>query len=357
MKKKVASKTKNIDNLSEIYSPPLIMKRVAINGFGRIGRAAARIIIDHYSEQLELVAINDPAPTETTAHLFKFDSNYGTFDQDIEITNEGGKELLVVGGKKIHSFSTREIKELPWGDLGIDIVLECTGVFRTVKTCQPHIDQGAKKVLLSAPAKGDGFRTIVLGVNDDDLKADDTFVSNASCTTNCLAPVAKVLEDTFGIESGLMTTIHAYTNDQNVLDVGHKDLRRARAAGVNMIPTSTGAAKSVGLVIPELKGKLNGLAVRVPTPTVSLVDLVVKLKKSATAEEVNKALEAASNENPGVIGYETRPLVSKDYQCDPRSTIVDASETMAIGDMVKVLSWYDNEWGYSCRYVDLACMM
>ena len=333
------------------------MKRVAINGFGRIGRAAARIILDHHADDLELVAINDPAPTETTAHLFKFDSNYGTFNQDIEIVHEGEKEFLMVGEKKISSFSTRNISELPWGELDIDIVMECTGVFRTKEKCQPHLDQGAKKVLLSAPAKDDNFRTIVLGVNDDDLKDDDKFVSNASCTTNCLAPVAKVLHDTFGIKSGLMTTIHAYTNDQNVLDVGHKDLRRARAAGLSMIPTSTGAAKAVGIVIPELKGKLTGLAVRVPTPTVSLVDLVVKLDKKVTAEEVNKALEQASNENPALIGYETRPLVSKDFQCDSRSTIVDASETMVIDDMVKVLSWYDNEWGYSCRYVDLACMM
>lgn len=333
------------------------MKRVAINGFGRIGRAAARIILDYHEDDLELVAINDPAPTKTTAHLFKFDSNYGTFEQNIEITNEGKNEFLLVGGKKIHSFSTRDIKDLPWGDLNIDIVLECTGVFRTKEKCQPHLDQGAKKVLLSAPAKDDNFRTIVLGVNDEALKDDDQFVSNASCTTNCLAPVAKVLHDNFTIKSGLMTTIHAYTNDQNVLDVGHKDLRRARAAGVNMIPTSTGAAKAVGIVIPDLKGKMTGLAIRVPTPTVSLVDLVVKLDKKVTAEEVNKALEQASNENPALIGYETRPLVSKDFQCDSRSTIVDASETMVVDDMVKVLSWYDNEWGYSCRYVDLACMM
>ena len=333
------------------------MKRVAINGFGRIGRAAARIILDYHSDELELVAINDPSPTETTAHLFKFDSNYGTFDQDIEIKSEGSNEYLIVGDKKIRSLSTRNISDLPWGDLKVDIVLECTGVFRTKDTCQAHLDQGAGKVLLSAPAKDDGFRTIVLGVNDEELQDDDKFVSNASCTTNCLAPVAKVLNDNFGIEGGLMTTIHAYTNDQNVLDVGHKDLRRARAAGVNMIPTSTGAAKAVGIVIPELKGKMTGLAVRVPTPTVSLVDLVVKLKKPATAEEVNAALEAASNENPAVLGYETRPLVSKDYQCDSRSSIVDASETMVMGDMVKVLSWYDNEWGYSCRYIDLALMM
>lgn len=333
------------------------MKRVAINGFGRIGRAAARIILDHHADDLELVAINDPSPTKTTAHLFQFDSNYGTFGQDVEISQEGEQEFLVVGENKIHSFSTRNITDLPWGDLNVDIVLECTGVFRTAEKCQAHIDQGAGKVLLSAPAKDDNFRTIVLGVNDDDLKDSDKFVSNASCTTNCLAPVAKVLNDNFTIKSGLMTTIHAYTNDQNVLDVGHSDLRRARAAGLSMIPTSTGAAKAVGLVIPEVKGKMTGLAVRVPTPTVSLVDLVVKLDKKVTAEDVNKALEAASNENPAIIGYETRPLVSKDFQCDSRSTIVDASETMVIDDMVKVLSWYDNEWGYSCRYVDLACMM
>jgi glyceraldehyde 3-phosphate dehydrogenase len=235
--------------------------------------------------------------------------------------------------------------------------MECTGVFCTKEKCQAHLDQGAKKVLLSAPAKDEGFKTIVLGVNEDDLKADDKFVSNASCTTNCLAPVAKVLHDNFGIVTGLMTTIHAYTNDQNVLDVGHKDLRRARAAGLSMIPTSTGAAKAVGLVIPELKGKMTGLAVRVPTPTVSLVDLVVKVTKKVTVEDVNKALEAASNENPALLGYETRPLVSKDFQGDSRSSIVDASETMVIGDMVKVLAWYDNEWGYSCRYVDLARLM
>lgn len=335
----------------------IIMKRVAINGFGRIGRAAARIILEQHAGELELVAINDPSPTETTAHLFKYDSNYGTFAEDIEISSEGESEFLLVGDKKIHSFSTRNITDLPWGDLEIDIVMECTGVFRTQEKCQPHLDQGAKKVLLSAPAKSEGFRTIVMGVNEDELQDDDKFVSNASCTTNCLAPVAKVLEDNFGIASGLMTTIHAYTNDQNVLDVGHSDLRRARAAGLNMIPTSTGAAKAVGIVIPELKGKLTGLAVRVPTPTVSLVDLVVKLKKPASAEEINATLEAASNENPGVLGYETRPLVSKDFQMDSRSSIVDASETMVIDDMVKVLTWYDNEWGYSCRFVDLARMM
>jgi glyceraldehyde 3-phosphate dehydrogenase len=267
---------------------------------------------------------------------------------------EGKNEFLQVGEKKIRSLATREISDLPWKDLEIDIVLECTGVFRTQETCQQHLDQGAKKVLLSAPAKSEGFKTIVLGVNDDDLKDSDRFVSNASCTTNCLAPVAKVLHDNFTIQSGLMTTIHAYTNDQRILDVGHKDLRRARAGAVNMIPTSTGAAKAVGIVIPTLKGKLTGLAVRVPTPVVSLVDLVVKLEKKATVEEINAIFEKESEKNPKIFGYETRPCVSKDFQCDGRSTIVDAAETMVIDDMVKVLTWYDNEWGYTCRLLELA---
>lgn len=332
-------------------------KRVAINGFGRIGRAAARIILETKFDELELVAINDPAPTTTTAHLLQFDSNFGKFDKKVEIVNEGNDEYLIVGDAKIHSFSTREIAELPWGDLNIDIVLECTGVFRTQETCQKHIDQGAKKVLLSAPPKSDGFKVIVIGVNDKELKDSDKFVSNASCTTNCLAPVTKVLHDNFTIKSGLMTTIHSYTNDQRVLDVGHKDLRRARAAAINIIPTTTGAAKAVGLVVPELAGKLTGLAIRVPTPTVSLVDLTVKLDKKVAAEEVNAVFKAESEKNPRIFGFETRPCVSKDFQCDSRSTIVDAGQTMVIDDMVKVMSWYDNEWGYSCRYVDLATMM
>ncbi len=332
-------------------------KRVAINGFGRIGRAVARIILENYSDKLDLVAINDPSPTTTTAHLLKFDSNFGTFKQDIEITNEGDKEYLLVGKEKIRSFTTREISDLPWGELNIDIVLECTGVFRTKESCQKHIDQGAKKVLLSAPPKSDGFKVIVLGVNDEELKKDDIFVSNASCTTNCLAPIVKVLHENFAIKSGLMTTIHSYTNDQRILDVGHKDLRRARAGALNMIPTTTGAAKAVGIVIPEMAGKLTGIAVRVPTPTVSIVDLTVKLEKKVTAEEVNAVFEAESKKNPRIFGFETRPCVSKDFQCDSRSTIVDADQTMVIDDMLKVMSWYDNEWGYSCRYVDLATMM
>ncbi|NCP66778.1 type I glyceraldehyde-3-phosphate dehydrogenase [bacterium] len=328
-------------------------KRVAINGFGRIGRAAARIILADHRDTLELVAINDPSPSEQTALLFQFDSNFGRLGKEVSVVEEEGKEFLQVGDDRIRSFGSRSITELPWKELEIDVVLECTGVFRTVETAQPHIDQGAKKVVLSAPAKGDGFSTFVIGVNCDSITGKETLLSCASCTTNCLAPVAKVLNDSFGIEAGLMTTIHSYTNDQRILDVGHSDLRRARAAALNIIPTSTGAAKAVALVIPELKGKMTGTSVRVPTPTVSLVDLTVQVKKRATAEEVNAALKAASDKMPHILGFETRPLVSSDYKQDSRSSIVDAAETMVMGDLVKVLAWYDNEWGYSSRLVEL----
>lgn len=329
-------------------------KRVAINGFGRIGRAAARIILTEYADQLDLVAINDPSKPELTAHLMKYDTNFGTLEGEVKI--EG--DFIFVKGEKIRKFQTRNISDLTWGELDVDVVLECTGVFRTEESCQPHLDQGAKKVLLSAPCKSEGFRTIVMGVNDEELKDTDLMVSNASCTTNCLAPVVKVLNESFGIEKGMMTTIHSYTNDQRILDVGHSDLRRARAAAVNIIPTSTGAAKSVGLVYPEMKGLINGISVRVPTPTVSVTDFVATLKKDVTAEEVNAALKAAADKMPNVMGFETAPLVSSDYIGDSRSTIVDASETMVIGDnMVKVLAWYDNEWGYSCRLVELATKM
>ena len=327
--------------------------KVAINGFGRIGRAAARLILTTYKDKLDLVAINDPSDRQLTAHLFKYDSNYGTFSEDVSIDGE----FFVVGGERVRSFTTRNIEDLPWGDLGVDIVLECTGVFRTAETCQRHLDQGAKKVLLSAPAKSDGFRTIVLGVNDEELQDSDVLVSNASCTTNCLAPVVKVLDEHFGIQSGLMTTIHAYTNDQRILDVGHKDLRRARSAGQSMIPTTTGAAKAVGLVYPKLKGKLNGGAVRVPTPTVSLVDLTVTVDKATTKEEVNAIFAECEKKNPDIFGLSTAPLVSKDFQGDGRSSIVDADQTLAIDNTIKVMSWYDNEWGYTRRLLDLACMM
>lgn len=327
-------------------------KRIAINGFGRIGRAAARLVIAH--PDLELIAINDPSPIEQMAHLFQFDTNYGRFEGTVSIEKNN---TLQINKQKVQCFSSREINTLPWKELKIDIVMECTGVFCSAEDCNKHIAQGAKKVILSAPAKSDGFATIVIGANEGILTGKETLVSNASCTTNCLAPVAKVIHDTFEIESGLMTTTHAYTNDQRILDVGHKDLRRARAAAENVIPTSTGAAKAVGLVLPELKGKLNGLAIRIPVPTVSLVDLVVKVRKPATVETVNAALKKAAEKNPHILGFEERPLVSSDFIKDTRSSIVDAAETMVMGDLVKVIAWYDNEWGYSCRFVELTAML
>ena len=324
--------------------------RIAINGFGRIGRCALRIALKN--PDLEVIAVNDPSPAEQSLLLFQFDSNYGPYPGQASLKEDN--QVLSVDGQDIRLFASREISELPWGDLDIDVVLECTGVFRTAETAGKHLEQGAKKVLLSAPAKDDQFTSIVLGVNEDILTGKETLISNASCTTNCLAPVAKVLDENFGIECGLMTTIHSYTNDQRILDVGHKDLRRARAAALNMIPTSTGAAKAVGLVLPQLEGKLNGISVRVPTPTVSLVDLTVKVKKSATAEEINAAMKDFSESRPEILGYEERPLVSMDFKGDARSSIFDPAETKVIGDLVKVLAWYDNEWGYSCRLVELA---
>ncbi len=324
--------------------------RVAINGFGRIGRAVARIILKDYADTMELIAINDPSPTAMTAHLFEFDTNYGRFSIPVEVESDN---LLKVGGIKIKKFTTRNIVDLPWRDLKIDVVLECTGVFRTKDSVSEHLKMGAKKVIISAPGKDDGFKTIVLGVNDEIIKGDETLFSNASCTTNCLAPVAKVLDEEFEIKSGLITTIHAYTSSQNVLDVGHKDFRRARAAAENMIPTSTGAAKAVGIVLPQLNGKLNGLAIRVPLPTVSIVDLVFKAGKEVSVELVNAALKKASDKMPHILGFETKPLVSKDFQGDSRSSIVDADQTMVIDDLVKVMAWYDNEWGYSARLVEL----
>ena len=331
------------------------MKKIAINGFGRIGRSAARIILARPELELELVAINDPSPAEQTAHLFQFDSNFGPLSERVSLEKDG--QILKVGAHKILNFSTRNIAELNWRKLGIDAVLECTGVFRTAEAAAQHLESGAKKVLLSAPAKSDGFATVVLGVNEEILNGDETLISAASCTTNCLAPVAKVLDETLGIESGLMTTVHSYTNDQRILDVGHSDLRRARAAAQNIIPTSTGAAKAVGLVLPHLAGRLNGTSLRVPTPTVSLVDLVAKVRTQTSAEEVNKILKSASDKNPEILGFESRPCVSTDFKMDARSSIVDAAETMVSGDLVKVLSWYDNEWGYSNRLVELAAQV
>ena len=325
--------------------------RVAINGFGRIGRNAFKIALEKYPNELEFVAINDLTDAATLAHLLKYDSCYGRFNGTVE-AKEGA---IVVNGKEIKILAERDPENLPWKDMGVDIVMECTGIFRDKEKAMKHIKAGAKKVVISAPAKNEDI-TIVMGVDEDKYDpANHNIISNASCTTNCLAPFAKVLHEEFGIKRGLMTTVHSYTNDQKILDLPHKDLRRARAAAESIIPTTTGAAKAVALVLPELKGKLNGFAMRVPTPTVSVVDLVAEIEKDATAEEINAAFKAAA-EGPmkGILGYEEEPLVSIDYRQDPRSSIVDALSTMVMeGNMVKVVSWYDNEWGYSNRLVDL----
>jgi len=330
--------------------------RIGINGFGRIGRQVLKAMLEQQEDTLEVVAINDLFPTETNAHLFKYDSNYGVFDGAVEVVDGN----LVIDGKIIKVFAERDPGNLPWADLGVEIVVESTGIFRdTSKNPGPqtHIEKGgAKKVIISAPAKGEDL-TVVIGVNDDWYNpVEHHILSNASCTTNCLAPPAKVVNDNLGIVRGLMTTIHAYTNDQKILDVAHSDLRRARAAALNLIPTTTGAAKAIALVIPELKGKFDGYAIRVPTPTVSIVDAVVEVEKATTAEEVNALFKAAA-EGPmkGIFGYEPRPLVSMDFKGDPRSSILDAALTKVLdGNMIKFVSWYDNEWGYSCRTVDLA---
>jgi len=327
--------------------------KVAINGFGRIGRAVARIIVQRQGE-LELVAINDLADAKSLAHLFKYDTVMGKWDGTVE----AGDGELVINGKSIKVLAVRNPAELPWKDMGVKIAVESTGIFRTAESPKggyaDHIKAGAEKVLLTVPAKDDIDATIVLGVNDDTLTADAKCVSNASCTTNCLAPVAKVLNDSFGIEQGVMTTIHAYTNDQRVADMIHSDLRRARAAGVNMIPTSTGAAKAIGKVVPALAGKLDGMAIRVPIPVGSVVDLVVNVKKDVTVDAVNAAIKAAA-EGPmkGILVYCNEPIVSSDIVNDPASSTFDSLCIMVIGKTVKTISWYDNEWGYSNRSVDI----
>ena len=323
------------------------MKKVAINGFGRIGRLAFRRML-HRSD-LTVVAINDLTDVGTLAHLLKFDSIHGRFDGTVEV--DGGN--LKINGNVVHISAERNPADLPWGQHGIDIVVESTGVFASKDGAAKHIEAGAKKVVISAPAKGD-LKTIVLGVNDDILTADDSIVSNASCTTNCLAPMAKVLNDSFGLEHGLITTIHAYTADQRLQDAPHKDLRRARAAALSMIPTSTGAAKAVGLVLPSLAGKLDGLAVRVPTPTGSITDLTATLSQNVTAEQVNNAMQAAANgAMNGVLEYYADPLVSVDIVGNPHSCIFDSGLTVAMGNTVKVFGWYDNEAGYATRVADL----
>lgn len=330
-------------------------RKIAINGFGRIGRVAYRIIED--DPDVEIVAINDLTDPNTLAHLLEFDSVHRKFKG--EVTVKDGS--IIVDGRTIHTSAERDPANLPWKKLGVDLVLECTGVFRSKERAQGHVQAGARSVLISAPAKGGTVdKTIVLGVNDGDLDPEtDRFVSNGSCTTNCLAPVVKVIDDQFGVEHGVMTTIHSYTNDQRLLDLPHSDLRRARAAAMSMIPTSTGAAKAIGLVLPHLKGKLDGISVRVPTPNVSLVDVVLQTRDAVTAEAANKALtDAANGALSGILAVEHRPLVSSDYIGSPYSSVVDAENTKVMGDrLLKVLSWYDNEWGFSCRMVDLGRKM
>jgi len=328
--------------------------KIAINGFGRIGRNVFKIAMER--DNVEIVALNDLTDPGTLAHLLKYDSTYGVYNKVVEAKNDS----IIVDGKEIKIFAERNPVDLPWGSLGVDVVVESTGVFRTAEGpkggYKDHIKAGAGKVILTVPAKDSIDQTIVLGVNDDILDLTKESFSNASCTTNCLSPVAKVLNDSFGIESGLMTTIHAYTNDQVILDMPHSDLRRARSCALSIIPTTTGAAAAVGKVIPELDGKLNGMAMRVPTPTGSIVDLVVKLKNDATVEEINAVMKkAADGPMKGILQYTEDPIVSRDVQGNPHSSIFDALSTMKQGEgFVKILSWYDNEMGYSTRVVDLA---
>ena len=326
--------------------------KVGLNGFGRIGRAVLRLAQTEFGDDIEIVALNARANTETLVHLFKYDSCYGKFNGEASVV---GENVMEVNGKEIKIFRCNDPEDIPWGELGVDIVVESTGIFKDREKASKHIKAGANKVIITAPGKNEDV-TIVMGVNEEDYDpANHHIISNASCTTNCLAPFAKVLDDKFGIEKGLMTTVHAYTNDQRILDKTHKDLRRARAAGESIIPTTTGAAKAVSKVLPQLEGKLNGLALRVPTPTVSLVDLVCELKKPATVEEINAAFkEASEGSMKGILGYSEEPLVSVDYKGDERSSIVDGLSTLSMGDkMFKILPWYDNEWGYSARTVDL----
>ncbi len=326
--------------------------RVGINGFGRIGRQSMKAMLERYPRDIEIVAINDLTDTKTNAHLLKYDSTYGRFPGEVEAT----PEALIVNGHNIKVISQRDPAQIPWGDLGVQLVIESTGFFTDAKKAAAHLQGGAKKVIISAPAKGEDL-TIVLGVNDNMYDpAKHNIISNASCTTNCLAPTAKVLNDSFGIEYGLMNTIHSYTNDQRILDQVHTDLRRARTAGANIIPTTSGAAVALALVIPELKGRFDGMSLRVPTVTVSVVDFVATTRKEVTRESVNAAFkEAASGPLSGILDINEEPLVSTDYRGDSHSSIVDGLSTMVLGgNMVKVIAWYDNEWGYSSRVADLA---
>ncbi|MFT4605026.1 MAG: glyceraldehyde 3-phosphate dehydrogenase [Rhodothermales bacterium] len=324
--------------------------RLGINGFGRIGRLVFRSILERASDDFDIVAVNDLTDAATLAHLFKYDSVHGRFPGTVAAYGEG----LEINGDRFKVFSERDPSKLPWGDLDVDVVIESTGFFRTREKAAMHLQAGAKKVVISAPASGAVDATIVLGVNDHLLTGKEEVISNASCTTNCLAPMVKVLDDAFGLKKGFMTTVHGYTSDQNLQDGPHKDLRRARAAAVSIIPTTTGAAKAVGLVLPHLQGKLDGFALRVPTPDGSLTDLTALLEKEVTAEEVNAAMKAAAD-GPlkGIMEYSEEPLVSIDIVHNPHSNILDSLSTMASGSMVKVVGWYDNEWGYANRTVDV----
>jgi glyceraldehyde 3-phosphate dehydrogenase len=338
--------------------------KIGINGFGRIGRQVLKALLDFYPDTLEVVAINDLFDSKTNAHLFKYDTNYGIFPGTVEVVDND----LMINGKRVKVFAEKDPANLHWADLGVQIVIESTGIFTDAKGdpakgkagANVHIEKGgAKKVIISAPAKNEDI-TIVIGVNDNLYDpAKHNVVSNASCTTNCLAPAAKVVHDNFKIQNALMTTIHSYTNDQRILDLAHKDLRRARAAALNIIPTTTGAAKAISLVIPELKGKFDGFSLRVPTPTVSIVDLVATVEKPTSPAELNAAFKAASEGSmKGILGYTEEPLVSMDFKGDKRSSIIDGPLTMVIGgNLIKIIAWYDNEWGYSCRTADLAAKM
>lgn len=326
------------------------MTKIAINGFGRIGRPSFKIAFA--KEDMEVVAINDLTDIKTAAHLLRYDSCYGKYDKEVLVDTEASE--LIVDGTRIKYFMEPDPAKLPWNDLGVDTVLECTGAFNKKEEAQKHIDAGAKKVILSAPPKGDEVPVFLLGINEHEY-AGEVILSNGSCTTNCLAPMIKVLDDNFGVEKGFMTTTHSYTNDQRLQDLPHKDLRRARAAALNIIPTTTGAAKTVGKAMPHLVGQLDGISLRVPTPVVSIVDFVCTLKKEATVEEINNHFrEAAVNGLKNILGATDEELVSMDYKMDPRSSIVDLPLTMANGNLVKVVSWYDNEWGYSNRLVEMA---
>lgn len=325
--------------------------KIALNGFGRIGRTLTRITNERNNDDIAIAAINSKADTKTLAHLLKYDSTYGRFNGTIECSDDS----IIVNGKEIKVFFESDPSKLPYKKLGVDIAVDTTGLFTKREKAEAHLKAGAGKVIITAPAANEDI-TIVMGINENEYNSNKhNIISSASCTTNCLAPLVKVIDERFGIAKGFMTTVHSYTNDQRVLDKTHKDLRRARAAALSIIPTTTGAAKTIGKVIPDLEGKLNGFSLRVPTPTVSIVDLVCEVKKSASSEEVNEVLrEASENELKGILGYSDEPLVSADYIGDERSSIVDALSTMTIGgNMIKVVSWYDNEWGYTCRVYDL----